>query len=221
MPYSRTTWVDYPSTSTPINAARLNNIETGILAVEAQAGAIYATEAARDAAITSPTEGMRSYITASTVAAATGATTMVPTGIQTVYNGTAWVCVTEVGAASTTLGNSFSTSYVTTLTGDTTPISVTLNTGTTALLSFGASYTPGGGAEVIRISVSVSGATTASAIDAYSVYSGSQSYQNSPFHTVIYTGLTSGANTFTLNYKCQSGFTNTYYRRSLIAKGIA
>jgi len=28
MPYSRTTWADFPSTSTPINATRLNNIET-------------------------------------------------------------------------------------------------------------------------------------------------------------------------------------------------
>lgn len=38
MPYTRTTWQDYPNTTTPITAARLNNIELGILAVEAAAG---------------------------------------------------------------------------------------------------------------------------------------------------------------------------------------
>lgn len=38
MPYARTTWVDYPATTTEITAARLNNIETGILAVEAAVG---------------------------------------------------------------------------------------------------------------------------------------------------------------------------------------
>ena len=38
MAYARTTWVDYPATTTAITAARLNNIETGILAVEAATG---------------------------------------------------------------------------------------------------------------------------------------------------------------------------------------
>lgn len=38
MPYSRTTWVDKPSTATPVNAARLNNIEDELVALEAQAG---------------------------------------------------------------------------------------------------------------------------------------------------------------------------------------
>jgi len=34
VPYTRTTWQDYPNTTTPITAARLNNIESGILGVE-------------------------------------------------------------------------------------------------------------------------------------------------------------------------------------------
>lgn len=38
MPYTRTTWVDYPATTTPITAATLNNIELGILTVEAATG---------------------------------------------------------------------------------------------------------------------------------------------------------------------------------------
>lgn len=36
MTYSPTTWVDFPSTSTPINAARLNNMESGISAAVVQ-----------------------------------------------------------------------------------------------------------------------------------------------------------------------------------------
>jgi hypothetical protein len=35
MAYTRTTWVDYPNTTTPITAASLNNIETGLDAVDA------------------------------------------------------------------------------------------------------------------------------------------------------------------------------------------
>jgi len=34
MAYNRTTWQDSPSTSTPINAANLNNIETGLTTVD-------------------------------------------------------------------------------------------------------------------------------------------------------------------------------------------
>jgi len=33
MPYSRTTWQDYPNTSTPITAASLNNIETFLASI--------------------------------------------------------------------------------------------------------------------------------------------------------------------------------------------
>ena len=35
MDYNRTTWQDSPSTSTPINAANLNNIESGLATVDA------------------------------------------------------------------------------------------------------------------------------------------------------------------------------------------
>jgi len=216
MPYSRTTWVDYPATTTPITAASLNNIEAGIVAAEG----IYTNEAARDAAITSPTEGMRGYLTSPTVPAATGAITTVPSGVQTIYNGSAWVCVTEVGAFSTTTGTTSNTAYTTTLTGDGTPLSVTLNTGTTAVLTFGASVTTGA-TDRAFISVSVSGATTIAASDFISVQNGVSSTIACPNHSIIMTGLTAGANTFTLNYKCLAGATNTFARRNLIVKGIA
>lgn len=216
MPYTRTTWQDYPNTTTPITAARLNNIEDGIV----ERAGIFTNEAARDAAITAPTEGMRAYLTTTTVPAATGAITAVPVGVQTIYNGSAWVCVTEVGAFSTTSGTTVSTTYTTTLTGDGTPLSVTLNTGTTAVLTFGATVTTGA-TDRVFISVSVSGATTIAASDFISVQNGVSSTVACPNHSIIMTGLTAGANTFTLNYKCLAGATNTFARRNLIVKGIA
>jgi hypothetical protein len=78
---------------------------------------VFTDEAARDAAITSPTEGMHAYLTASTVAAATGDTTAVPTGVQTIYNGSAWVCVTTIGASTAATGSTTSSSFTATLSG--------------------------------------------------------------------------------------------------------
>lgn len=227
MPYTRTTWVDYPATTTPITAARLNNIETGILAIEAGSGAItngiYVNEAARDAAITSPTEGMRVYLTAPTVPAATGTTTAVPTGVQTIYNGAAWVTVTEVGAYTTTSGTISPTgAYVTTLTGDATALSVTLQTGTSALVTMSCTAQHTGVGQTIAISFSVSGATTLAASTSngtahtYATASGSSPLMR----TIPFTGLTAGTNTFTLNYLCGAP-TATMTARALTVKGIA
>ena len=97
---------------------------------------VFTTEAARDAAITSPTEGMRAYITAPTIPAATGGITNIPTGIQTIYNGSVWVCITPVGAGETATGTTTSASYTATLSGSpgTNP-TVTLVTGTSAIVS--------------------------------------------------------------------------------------
>ena len=224
MPYSRTTWVDYPNTTTPITAAGLNNIETGILALETGSVGVYTNEAARDAAITSPTEGMRAYLTAPTVPAATGAITAVPTGVQTIYNGSAWVCITPVGSTSNTSATTTSTSYVTTLTGDSTAISVTLVTGATALVSVYAANqsTNSGASTAIYVGTAVSGATTLPAFD----LTGSvqvMSIANAPYsqsRTYVFPILTAGTNTFTLSYRGTAG-TNTFTSRSLTVQGIA
>lgn len=181
---------------------------------------VFTTEAARDAAITSPTEGMHAYITASTIAAATGTTTYVPTGIQTIYNGAAWVCVTPIGTRSETSATTTSTSYVTTLTGDATAQSVTLSTGTTALISPFCSAVNNN--NYAFISVSVSGATTLAAVDG----NGAQFYWFGAAagiafgRTMILGGLTAGTNTFTLNYKA-GGATATFESRRFTVQGIA
>jgi hypothetical protein len=180
---------------------------------------VYTNEAARDAAITAPEEGMVAYLTAPTVPAATGATTAVPTGVTTIYNGSVWVCVTPVGAYSHTTGTTTSTSFATTLTGDTTAISVTLVTGTTAHIELGWV----GSVNTIATAITtfaVSGATTVAAADINGAYLGSSSVNNTQHRGFTYAGLTAGTNTFTLNYRTTGG-TLTFISRNLVVQGVA
>ena len=203
-----------------LTAAQMNAIGDNLWA----AGPIYATEALRDAAITSPFEGQRAYITGSTVATAVGGasgSTAIPTGIQTIYNGSAWVCVTPVGANSATSATTTSTSYVTTLTSDGTAISATLSTGTSALVTINAvSYHSS--AQTNYLSFDVSGATTLAASDtngsSVAFYTGSATGTHS--RSWIVTGLTAGTNTFRLNYKTTTS-TATYQTRSIVVQGVA
>jgi hypothetical protein len=223
MAYNRTTWQDSPSTSTPITAAALNNIELGIVAAGTGAGAVYTTEAARDAAITSPTEGMRVYLTAPTVPAATGAITAVPTGIQTIYNGTSWVCITPVGASSQTSGTSTATAAgTTTLTGDAVAISVTLTTGTTALVSVSGGASTNSATRGV-IAYALSGATTQSAslISTGAEFATVTSDSITGTRSFIATGMTAGTNTFTLNYWSTAAATLTWTNRNITVQGIA
>ena len=199
-----------------LTAAQMNAMQANLLA----GGPIYATEAARTAAIPSPFEGQRAYITGSTVAAATGAITNVPTGIQTIYNGAAWVCVTPVAAGSNTNQNATSTSYVTTLSD--TAISVTIATGTTALLSFESQPFNTNLAASTNLAFSVSGATTIAAADATSSTNSAPgvNYGFVLSRNFVLQGLTAGTNTFTLNYRVSAG-TATFRARALTVTGIA
>ena len=182
---------------------------------------IFATEALRDAAIPAPVEGQRAYVTASTVAAATGATTMVPTGIQTIYNGAAWVCVTDVGANTPAQGTTTSLSFTASLSGSpgTNP-SVTVATGTTALVSVKSSSGTNNAGYTAFTGVAVSGATTKAATTDDCV----MAYGNPTFHqigvTYVITGLTAGTNTFTIQYSVNSG-TGTFQTRAIAVRGIA
>ena len=186
---------------------------------------VFTTEAARDAAITSPTEGMRAYLTASTVAAATGATTTVPTGVQTIYNGSVWVCVTPIcGRSEVSTTGTTSATYVTTLTGDATAISVTLVTGTTALMTIN-TYGYASAASTSRMTYAVSGATTISALTndfAGTLCDWSAGFLGGNFmcRTRIISGLTAGTNTFTLNYRTSAG-TAYFDQRALTVCGVA
>lgn len=182
----------------------------------------FTTEAARDAAITSPVEGMMAYITAPTIPSGTGATVTIPTGIRTIYNGTNWVCITPISAYTTNLGTVTSTSYTTTLSGSpgTNP-TVTLVTGTSARVSIRADIFNNTTSAVI-MSVSVSGATTLTGNDAYSVYLSAHaaSSEHAFGTTFILPGLTAGTNTFSICYRVNGG-TGSYYAREIIVEGIA
>ena len=186
---------------------------------------VFTNEAARDAAITSPTEGMSVYLTAPTVPAATGANTSVPTGVQTIYNGSVWVCVTEVGADTVTTGTTTSATYTTTLTSGGTNPTVTLVTGTTALVGFAVEVNNSGTSnQHLWATISVSGASTIAASDANAAYHfrpDVATFSLNLSRVFVFTGLTAGTNVFALNYGAIASGTNSYNNRRLWAKGIA
>lgn len=184
---------------------------------------IFTNEAARDAAITSPFEGQVAYLTAPTIPAATGSITAVPTGVQTIYNGSVWVCTTEIGARSETATSTTQTSYSTTVADASTALSVTLVTGTSALVHLGTTVSTNG--QVFRMAASVSGASTIAASDNRAILHQDLSNASAVNHThgvtFVFTGLTAGTNTFTAQYKMSGGTGYFFNDRSITVKGIA
>jgi hypothetical protein len=194
-------------------------------ALQAQAVMTFTTEAARDAAITAPSEGMVAYLTAPTVPAATGTTTTIPTGIITAYNGTNWVCLSTISAFTGTGGSTTSTSYTTSLTGSpgTNP-SITLVTGTTCRIDIGGTFASADGVNgnASYMGVAVSGATTITAANTDTNNGQCRTfglYAATTFQTKIITGLTAGTNTFTLQYKVDAS-SGSYNRMFLAATGL-
>lgn len=186
--------------------------------------ATFTNEAARDAAIPAAgitlQEGMRAYLTAPTAPAATGGSTFVPTGVTTIYNGSVWVCVTPVGAVTNNAGSTTSTSFTATLTGSpgTNP-SVTLVTGTTALIFIGGNLYTNNAAAAARMSFAVSGATTRAAVGEESIDKVGTTGSNFG-NVIVVSGLTAGTNTFTLNYLAGSN-TASFESRRITVQGIA
>lgn len=188
----------------------------------------FTNEAARDAAITTPLEGMSAYLTAPTVPAATGNTTTVPTGIQTIYNGTAWVCVTEVGAYTDgSLGVATSASYTTTGSGSHPNPTVTLSTGSTALVSFSAACFNNSSAFWARLSVGVTGASTITSDTALNnwnenlyTWGNASALPWTASKTFVIFGLTPGINTFSLRYLNANANTANFTNRFLTVKGL-
>ena len=185
---------------------------------------VYTNEAARDAAITAPSEGMQCYLTAPTVPAATGGITAVPTGVRTVYNGSVWVCITSIIAMTTDIGDTTSSSYTATLTSGGTNPSVTLVTGTTARISISCNHgLTAAGSPTLKMSVAVSGASTLAANDNWGVASDPTpaNFFQSSANTAVITGLTAGTNTFTLQYLSTTGATGRFRFRNICVEGIA
>lgn len=179
---------------------------------------VFTNESARDTAITSPVEGMVAYLTAPTVPAATGGTTNVPSGVQTVYNGSVWVCATPVASQTTNAGSTTSTSYTATLSGSpgTNP-SVTLVTGARALVTIGSlMYSSSSGNS--WLSFKVSGATTVASSDSYGAVTATTPGITAT-RSFVLGGLTAGTNTFTLEYK-GGAFTANFENRTIWVQGV-
>ena len=227
------TWTDptrYPNSAEIANNEDFLNVNVidNLVYLKANAApfSVFTNEAARDAAITSPTEGMIAYLTAPTVPAATGGSTTLPSGVRTIYNGAVWVCVTPVGASTSDSGTTSSTSYTPTLSGSpgTNP-SVTLVTGTSVMIALAFNGVNNISGNQSNMSVAVSGATTLGAGTGGSTEFSSIATREASFstvsRTVVIPGLTAGTNTFTLNYLVSSGTTGTFNTRSISAYGIA
>ena len=95
--------------------------------------------------------------------------------------------------------------------------SVTVTTGTKALVAIGGLITTSVGGELVLASYAVSGATTVAASDSRAV-GGYVSGINAPqFHagnTFVVTGLTAGSNVFTMKYR-RTGGTASFNQRTI------
>jgi hypothetical protein len=112
------------------------------------------------------------------------------------------------GAETTT-----SATYV----GLTTPVAVTVTTGTKALVIVSAEFRNGSAANAGYSSYAVSGATTIAASDQRCIhtYLGSATnFQSRTSAASLVTGLTAGSNTFTVQYKTDAG-TGTWLFRDI------
>ena len=135
------------------------------------------------------------------------------------YNGSVWVCLTPVGAnAGTSFESTTSTSFTDIATAGP---SVTINTGTSALVTITAEiYSPGG--QAAYASVAVSGATTLAASNTNRIRASEQSSLAiivGSSRSFVLTGLTAGSNVFTMKYAVSAGTGNFNYR-SIVVTGI-
>jgi len=180
---------------------------------------VFSTETARNAAVTSPQKGMAALITTPATPAATGGATYVPGSILTVYNGAAWVCLSEVGAYTISQGTTTSTTFTASLSGTpgTNP-SVTISTGTTALVTVSGTILESIASNGY-IGFAVSGASTVAASTSFSALSTSATNMGVTFSAIV-TGLTAGTNTFTLQYSINPSQTMTVAERRIIVRGL-
>ena len=181
-------------------------------ALQFQAVMTFTNEAARDAAITAPTEGMVAYLSTPTVPTSN-------TGALTAYTGTAWTCLTPQGAVVNTLESTSSTSYTDLATVGP---AVTLVTGTKALVTITATMDQSvvGGNQIFA-GFAVSGATTVAANEDQSLDHRAGDQFLTLSGTYLVSGLTAGTNTFTMKYKSNDVTkTGRFQRRNIVVVGV-
>jgi hypothetical protein len=135
------------------------------------------------------------------------------------YDSSGWITVNLLAAINSaqvlTSQATSSTSYVDL---STVGPSVTLTTGTSAIVSVGATSSPSVQGPSAAMSFAVSGATTIAASNDFASY-GSDPYVESVSMITKLTTLTAGSNTFTAKYKATSG-TATFFNRSITVWAI-
>ena len=160
---------------------------------------VFDDAAARDAAVTSPQEGNACYLK--------------DTNEVLTYSGSVWVAVgggapTSDYVNTTGSESTSSTSY----TALTTATAVTMTTGTKALVIFSALVTP---ANAGYVSIAVSGSSTIAASDDNSAIFESSTAGTTVGRPILFTGLTAGSNTFSMQYRANTG-TATFTRRNIV-----
>lgn len=133
------------------------------------------------------------------------------------YNGSAWVCITPQSAKVLPRETTTSTSYVALTTAGP---AVSISTGTSALVTISANIDTSA-VNYCYVSFAVSGATTLAASDSNAIYMGQFTANQllSASSQFLITGLTSGVNTFTMQYKTTGG-TAGFTIRSITVVGI-
>lgn len=133
-----------------------------------------------------------------------------------VYNGSAWVCLTpQTDSQSASVNNPSGTAFAASSGTDPT---VTVQTGTKALVTISARISCGGNYNFVGCAVS--GATTVAAADENSASVGAVSAAIVSSTTYLLTGLTAGSNTFTLRYRCNVTASGSYDYRRLSVVGV-
>jgi hypothetical protein len=125
------------------------------------------------------------------------------------------------GATNNTTGTTTSTSFTSTLTGGGTTPTVTLTTGTSALVWVNSRGSNATANEYAMAAFVVSGATTRAAAFEESVYledPGTTATMRAASCTYV-TGLTAGSNTFAMQYRVSAG-TGTYAYRHLVVMAL-
>lgn len=139
-----------------------------------------------------------------------------------IYNGSAWVCVTPQSSSATNQPSTTSASF-TTLTSDP---SVSIQTGTKALVTLSCRNVKLGSAGYSYTCFSVSGATTRAAAgnetNGITNYYGSGDLGNDrqSHSSFLVTNLTAGVNTFTMQHATTGGTNYTVTGRTITVVGV-
>lgn len=137
-----------------------------------------------------------------------------------VRNGSGWVCITPKGAVVATSQGTGTGSF--TDLGTVGP-SVSLLTGTKAIVTLGSFMNSNTAADGAAMGFAVSGATTIAASDAFSIskiFSNTANTMVRMGETFYVTGLTAGVNTFTAKYKALVGGIALWSDRHITVVGL-